>query len=378
MAQVNIDKEVFKCAANRLNLHEIQSIMEEHNISVNRKDKKHELVDKVLNLIENNTISEELYLAIKTKAFSDDCNFYEGFFYKYSIENIDFTYSKFEELLNQESQKDSISKYSNSVFTYKSNNLIHNEEKGIVKFSILKETKKGKYDCVDDNVKFFNEKINADVEINYKQGLVYIHCKNATNSTAIKYFIEQIINHLRVDVKKSKTKLTAPKFDSNLVSKWANDNSIDIKGISSISIQMLDLLLEFENEENQFTGFRMNKIYFGNEVINTESKNVIKGSIFYGDDIQECKEIAEGIINGKKINGFELLVDYTYEDECSGSEPQLIQLPIAILQDNNNSVRTAISKEIPYINERTLFYLYEDIRTVFKNKLKSNQIKNTD
>ena len=144
-----------------------------------------------------------------------------------------------------------------------------------------------------------------------------------------------------------------------------------------MSIQMLDLLFEFENEDNQFSGFCMNKIYFGNEVINTKSKNVIKGSIFYGDDIQECREIAEGIINGKKVNGFELLVDYTYEDECSGIGPQLIQLPIAILQDNNNSIRTAILKDMPHIKDEILSGLYESIRTVFKNKLRSINIKNT-
>lgn len=383
MAKIDIDREVFKCAANRLNLHEIQSILSEHGVIVNRKDKKHELVNKVLNLIDENRMSEKLYIAIKTKAFSDDFNFHEGFFYQYSIENIDFTYQKFEDLLEQESKKDSTSKYSNSTFTYNYNNLLHNEAEGIVKFSLLKETKKGKYDCVDDDVKFFNEKINACVDINYREGLVYIHCKNANNSTAIKFFIEKIINSLRVDVKKGKTKLSTPRFDNNRVSKWASDNKIDIKGISTMSIQMIDLLFEFQNEDNQFSAFCMNKIYFGNEVINTESKNLetkstIKGSIFYGDDIQECKEIAEGIINGKKINGFELSVDFIYEDECTGSDPILIKLPIAILQDNNKSIRTAILQEIPHITDKTLFYLYEDIKNVFKNKLNSSEIKNTE
>ena len=61
MLQVNIDKEVFKCAANSLNLHEIQGILEEHNISSDRRDKKHELIDKMLSFIDNNTLSEELY-----------------------------------------------------------------------------------------------------------------------------------------------------------------------------------------------------------------------------------------------------------------------------------------------------------------------------
>lgn len=137
MAKIDIDREVFKCAANRLNLHEIQSILSEHGVILNRKDKKHELVNKILNLIDENRMSEKLYIAIKTKAFSDDFNFHEGFFYQYSIENIDFTYQKFEDLLEQESKKDSTSKYSNSTFTYNYNNLLHNEAEGIVKFSLL-------------------------------------------------------------------------------------------------------------------------------------------------------------------------------------------------------------------------------------------------
>lgn len=378
MGTMEINRGVFECAANSLNLREVQNTLEAYNIIVDRKDKKHELVCKILQLLDENKLDEEVYLAIKTKAFSTNSDFYEGFFYTYNCENIDFVYSKFEEALENEMLKSNKSKVSNSTFSYKAYNMEHYREKSIVEFEFFRETRKGKYDFKEDDVKYFNEKIQAKVQINYGDGIVYIHCKNSTNSTTIKFFLQKVINELRIDKKSTKTKLSTPKFDSNIVNKLVTQKeNFSIKGISSSTIHMLDLLCEFEVEKNNFDSFCMKKIYFGNEVIDTKEKNTVEGSIFFGEDIQECIEISEGILNGKKINGFELDVCYIYEDEEYGREKEITGIPITIMQENNNSIRTAISKDMP-IEDYVLCNLYQDIRKVFLNKLKSSEIKNSE
>jgi hypothetical protein len=270
------------------------------------------------------------------------------------------------------------SKYGTNTFKYQVYDQEHDENNKIIKFTFSRETKNRRYDYVDKDVKIFNEIIKVNIEINYEHALVYIQSKNYNNSIAIKFFLEKVINNLRVDKKMNMVKLDIPKFDNQIVSKWAGEKRLDIKGISSITIHMLDLLSEFEVEGNRFNNYCMKKIFFGNEVIDTKEKNKIKVTIFFGDDIQECIEISEGIINGKKVNGFEFEVDYLHIDEESGADPEIVQVPITILQENNNTIRIAISKEIVSVEKNILADLYKCIRQVFLNKLNSKKINNTD
>ncbi|EPY2277979.1 hypothetical protein ACXAT3_002731 [Clostridium sporogenes] len=375
---MNINKDIFECAANSLNISELRVILQENNIPISIKDKKYEIIDKLLASIDDNSVTEELYCSIKKRAFSENSDFNEGFYYKYSNDNIDFQYDKFFQSLGLEMENNKISKYSTNTFKYHIYNEVHDENDKLIKFTFSRETRSRRYDYVDKDIKIFNERIKANIEINYEYALVYIQSRNYNNSVAIKFFLEKVINNLRVDKKSNKVKLGMPKFDNEIVNKWASENKLPIKGISSMTVHMLDLLSEFEVEDNKFNNYCMKKIFFGNEVIDTKGKNEIKGSIFYGDDIQECIEISEGIVNGKKINGFEVEVDYLHMDEESGVEPEIVQVPITILQENNNTIRIAISKEIVSVKKGILIELYESIRRVFINKLNSNRITNTD
>lgn len=375
---MDINKDIFECAANTLNTSELRSILAEHNISVSMKDKKHEIIEQLLELIDENKMPEELYYSIRTRAFSENDNFYDGFYYKYSDENIDFNYDNFMGFLTQEMESTKKSKHSTNTFKYEIYNEYHDEKMKIIEFTFSKETKNRRYDYIDGDVKSFNERIKADIVINYDDQIVYIKSKNYNNSTAIKFFLEKVINKLRIDKKGNMIKLTSPKFDSQIVNRWSSENKFDVKGISSMTIHMLDLLSEFEIEENKFSSYCMEKIYFDNEVIDTKEKNVVKGSIFFGNDIQECIEISEGIINGKKVNGFELDVEYLHVNEETGAEPEIVQVPITILHDNNNAIRIAISKEIETVEKSVLADLYLCIRQVFLNKVNSKQINNTD
>lgn len=59
------------------------------------KDKKHQIIDKLMKLIIDNRMTEELYLSIRTKVFLENSNCNEGFYYKYANDNIDFKYDEF-------------------------------------------------------------------------------------------------------------------------------------------------------------------------------------------------------------------------------------------------------------------------------------------
>ncbi len=375
---MEIQRDIFECAANSLDINELKVTLNEYNINFANKDKKYEIINKLLNLIDEEKMSEDLYLAIKTKAYSqnNDCN--EGFYYQYLSENIDFNYDKFLGVLSKYVNSEEKSKYGANTYMYSISGLINNKEEFIVNFTLKKETKLKKFDQIDETVMIIKELITADVEINYNDSIVYIKSKNFNNSKCVKFFLEKILNDLRIDKSLGKIKLHMPKFDGQIVDKWARDEKVDIKGISSMTVHMLDLLSEFDKESNNFTGYCMKKIYFGNEVINATEKKRIEGSIFFGDDIEECLEISECILKGKKINGFELLVDYSYFDEALGNDPEIIQVPVTILQESSTSVRIAISKDLDTVEKNILREIYIDIRKVFLAKLALNKISNTD
>lgn len=377
MGEIIIDKEILRCAINDLTLTEVQLTLEAGGIFVDRKDKKHQLVDKVMKLLEDKMLSEEVYLSIKTKAFSSSTDFYDGFFYKYNTENVDFCYESFMELLEKQGKDENLSKQSNITFEYKFYNRNHDSENKIVKFTFSRESRKGIYDYKDDGVKFFHNKIQANIEIYYDNGLVYIHSKNSTDSTTIKFLLQKVINKLLVDKNKGKIKLSTPKFDNTIVEKWSRDNKFNVNGISVISIHMLDLLYEFEKESQGFSRVGIKRIYLEHEVIDTNEDSRILGHIVWGENLQKRNEILQELNKGKKIKGFELEVNYQYEDEENGIE-DVIPVVISIVQDNNNSIRISLSNELVNTNNFILSEIYEKLKVVFLNKIKSKNIENTD
>lgn len=374
MGKMNIDREILKCAINDLTLNEVQLTLESNGISVDRKDKKHELIEMILKKLDNHELKEELYLAIKTKAFSTTSDFYEGFFYKYNVGNIDFDYENFMKELEKEGDSENTSKQSNITFEYNFYNAVHKEECKIISFTFSRESRKGVYDYKEDGVKFYHNKIQANIEIYYSLGLVYIHSKNSTESTAIKFLLQKVINRFLVGENVSKVKLISPKFDNNIVEKWSKNNEFNLNGFSTTTIHMLDLLCEFDVEDNCFTGFGIRRIYFEHEVIDTKEDSKIAGLIYWGENLQKRDEILKEISNGKRIKGFELEVEYQYENESTGKE-ESVMININIVQENNNSIRIGLSDETS--NESILKDVYIAVRHVFLNKINSPIIRNT-
>lgn len=379
MSNIKIDRDVLKCAINNLNLNEIQATLESCGETIDTRDKKHEVVQNILTKLDNETLSEDLYLALKTRAFSINYNFYDGFFYKYNQENIEFNHELFIKYLIEEGEKENSSKQSNITFKHKFYNKNNNEEKNIFTFTFSRESKKGVYDYKEDGVKFLHNKIQANIEIYYDNGLVYIHSKNSSESTTIKTLLQSAINRLIIDKESNKTKLSLPKFNNKIVEKWSKDNKISVNGISVISIHMLDLLCEFEKEENSFSEFSVKRIYLEDEIIDTVNENIenfkISGHIFLGENLQNAHDVFQELSKGKKLKGFELLVNYQYEDLESKKE-MVAPVLIRILQDSHY-IRLSLSKEATYVRESILCEIYEKLKLVFLNKVNSKNIQNT-
>lgn len=375
MEQVKIDEEVLKCALNSLTINEITSLLENNEIYVSRSIAKKELINFVLEKLRNNDLGEELYIAIKTKAFSISTSFYEGFFYKYNTQSIDFRPNRLTSLLESIACKESKSNHSNIEFTYNFYNEEINEKENIISFTFFRESRRGYYDYKDEEVKFFHDKIQADVNIYFDLGIIYIHSKNLKESSAIKPLLQKALNEFKSSDENKKIKLYSPKFDSTIVEEWTKKNQINKGKISTTTIHMLDLLSEFDVEDNDFCGFEIKRIYLEHEVIDTMEDSKISGLIFWGENLQKRDEIWEEINKGKKIKGFDLQVEYIYEDVEVGDEITS-KINISIVQENNSSIRIVLSDDI--LKKPILDNAYIAIKKVFLKKIISKKIENSD
>lgn len=379
MSKVIIDRDILECAIKNLNVNELRATLESCGETINIKDKKYEMVTSILNKLDEGKMTEKLYLALKTRAFSNTEDFYDGFFYKYNTENIDFNTESFMKYLKEEGEKENSSLQSNVKFTHEFYNKKHDEYNKIFSFTFVRESKKGIYDQKEDVVKFFHNKIQAGIEIYYEKGLVYIHSKNSSESTTIKVLIQSTINKLLIESEGNKTKLYLPKFDNTIVEKWSKDSKINVKGISVISIHMLDLLCEFEKKDNGFTEFSIKRIYLENEIIDasTEGEDFkIFSHIVLGENLQNAHDIFVELSNGKKLTGFELLVNYQYDD-IEYRQKLIAPVVIRILQ-NKHDIRISLSKEDTYVKEVILSEIYTRLQRVFINKVNSKNIQNEE
>ncbi|EGT2190514.1 hypothetical protein GM168_01515 [Clostridium perfringens] len=375
MSKITIDKEILKCSINQLTLNEILVTLENNGITVNRRDKKHEVISSILDKLDNDELSEKLYLDFKTKAFSTNVDFFDGFFYRFNIETIEFNPDSFMKALEDISKNEnSSSRQRNITFHHQFFNIYHDENNKILKFTFSRESCKGIYDYRDDGVKFFHSKLKADIEIYYETGSVYIHSKNSSESTTIKALLQKALNKLITD--KTKLKLTVPKFNNTIVEKWNKDNKFTSNQISVVSIHMLDLLFEFENEENNFSEFGIKRLYLEHEVIDTTEDAKISGLIFLGENLQERNEILLELNKGQKIKGFEIQATYNYYD-CETCDENPLNVLVSIVHDNNNSIRISLGAE-SLVPESILSEVYNQLKIVFLNKLNSDTIKNTD
>ena len=96
----------------------------------------------------------------------------------------------------------------------------------------------------------------------------------------------------------------------------------------------------------------------------------------WGEDLQDCDEILGEISSGKKIKGFDLEVEYIYEDIETGDEKTFL-IKISIIQEDNKSIRISLTDE-NNCKDNVLSSAYESIRRVFLNKMVSNTLNNTD
>ena len=366
-----IDKGTFRHALTNLTKVEIIQIMSIFGYTVDIRMKKEEFIEGLLKKLDAGEVSEQLYLAIKGKAFSVDKNFYDGFFYKFDISKCGYNLEIFLNAIKliADSTKD------RKIFV--SGDYMHSDT---LEFNLEIIKDKPVYDKVEERSRYFKESIDAKVILYWKIGIIYIHSKNITESKNIKTFIQKVFNSKDLCVDNTKRiKLCEPVFDADKVSSWLekNEGKVEKGNYSEATIQMLDMLEEFNNK-NQFENVCLKAIYFKNEIADLDEENAYITELKYGgENLQNHSRIKKELQEGKKITGFKFEVQHKYID-VDTDEEKISRLPVIILYEKKYALRISISMDGVSVEAKILHQAYDDIIAIFMKKYTSAEVLNTD
>jgi len=341
-------------------------ILQQFSWGVESKQSKEELVCFLKENLKSNNISEDMYFMIREKAFSVNKNFYDGFFFKIDEGFKDIVPKTFSEILVEKSKK------SNEEKRISIGNIQINEL--TMTFNFERSAKSAIYDHDQQVSRTYKQVINADIQIYFDYGLLYIHSKNLIEGQIIKTF-----QQLRSEKNKKKV-LSEPKFNKDISEKWLKDNTNDIKfKIENLSLHMLDLFYQFDSQYSKFSNVCMKGIYLKENSSHQEGEEAkITDIKFGGAYLQDHFKTIEEIKNGKTIVGFKIEAEHLYEDEDTGEEIPTV-LPITILYEDKKYLRLSISSEkLSTVKELVLSVAYKDIKEIFIKKFLSQNIFNTD
>ena len=147
-----------------------------------------------------------------------------------------------------------------------------NIEETIMNFNFERSTKSAIYDYEEQTSRAYKQIINADIQIYFEYGLLYIHSKNLTESQIIKTFLDKSFQSLILEQNKKKKVLNEPKFNEGISDLWLKNNTIDNKiNIDKLSLHMLYLFFLFNSEISKFSSICMKGIYLKEELISKKS-----------------------------------------------------------------------------------------------------------
>lgn len=371
MNQITIDPTTLKHALRNLNKNEILLILQDFNFIDTTIPTKQGLVDYIINLLSESQLPEDMYFAIREKAFSINKNFFDGFFYKIDELYTHLDTCQIENALtttiigNNPDKKTTITSINKTndklIFNFNQTKIIHF------------------HDYSENLSKSYKQVINADIYIYCKEGLVYIHSKNLTESQTIKTFLDKIFNSIEVDGEKRKKVLIEPKFDIQTVDNWYKEHSIPInKRINNYSLHMLDLYYLFTSDDSSFSEVSMLGIYLKEITSANDTDTKITAIKYEGINLQNHQQINEQIKNGKQIKGFKIQVEHLYEDEDTG-EAIPTQLPITFLYEDNKFFRLSFSSELlSCVRSEVLNQAYQNVKDLFISKYTKNTITSTE
>ncbi|ANN31171.1 MULTISPECIES: hypothetical protein [Bacillus cereus group] len=367
---LEVDMKRMKTLSHSLNVltqNEILEELEAFNISVNLEKitKKAELIQYIEYMFQKGNIKDEIFHAVRARAFNLNLDATDGYFLSFSDE------WKFSETILIRAMTEWNEKNLESVI-----NLEYlDKESQQVKVEISRLKEKYIFDQKSMYSTSYFEEDKALVDVYFKEKIVYFQTTNVKIFHSIKTVLRQFLICL---FETDKLKLLPPKMQQNLSITLSKDGAFafDDRAVNPTTIKLMDLLLELDNPQTNFSGFECTEITFDHE--DTEKKDMksrIDAQSYGGGNLLGKDDVKKLILSNRCIINVEVKIEY---DERISAEEVIKHTIIGGLRTNKlNGLRLYI-KNSEYSLKRVLEKAYSDLKNVFVQLYSQNSLRNEE
>lgn len=369
--EVNMQKmETLKHALNVLTQNEIIEELEAFNINVDLEKitKKPELVQYIVYMFKQGKIKDEIFRAIRARAFNMSLDATDGFFLSFSDE---WTFSKeaIPKVMKEwnENNQDSIIKLE-----------YFEEDSQQVKMKISRLKERYVFDQKSMYSSIYFEEDKALVDIYFREKIVYFQTTNVKIFSSIRTVLRQFLTCLFEKKKNEKVKLLPPKMQQKLSITLSKEGDVayDDRTINPTTIKLMDLLLELDNPQTNFSGFECTEITFDHE--DTDKKHMksrIDAQSYGGGDLLRKDDVKGLILRNRCIINVEVKIEYNERISVEEVRKHII---IGGLRTNKmNGLRLYI-KNSEFSLKRVLENAYSDLKNVFVQLYSQNSLRNEE
>ncbi|EJS74561.1 hypothetical protein [Bacillus cereus] len=369
--EVNMQKlKTLRHALSVLTQNEIIEELEAFNVNVDLEKitKKAELIQYIVYMFKQGNIKDEIFRAIRSRAFNLSLDATDGFFLSFSD---DWKFSK-EAIVKAMKEWNEINQDSIIKLGY----LEEDSEQVKIEISRLKE--RYIFDQQSMYSTSYFEEDKALVDIYFREKVVYFQTTNVKIFTSIRTILRQFLTCLFEKKKNEKVKLLSPKMQQKLSITLSKEGDVayDDRTINPTTIKLMDLLLELDNPQTNFSGFECTEITFDHE--DTDKKHMksrIDAQSYGGGDLLGKDDVKGLILRNRCIINVEVKIEY---NERVSAEEVRKHIIIGGLRTNKmNGLRLYI-KNSEFALKRVLETAYSDLKNVFVQLYSQNSLRNEE
>jgi Txe/YoeB family toxin of Txe-Axe toxin-antitoxin module len=329
--------------------------------------KTQQLKDFIIYNFQIGVIPKEIYNQLRTKAFNPELDLTDGF---YLSSDDDF------HVVSEEELKKLISEWNNSdEIGYESEIKILNYTDEVITFLVTKKLEKFVYDQESMYSTRYTEDHQVVVEYYIKNKILFFQTTNTVKYASVKTVLQDFF---RFAFNNEGLRLTVPRLNPKINFTLNSDgwSVTSFREINPTTLKLLDLFLELDKEENNFSHFECIDIKFDHE--DTERKELsakVNTQSYDGGDLLATEDVKKLIINKRTILFAEFKL--TYIEELDEERVRYHTVLAGIQYDKNKHLRIYIKNNDLGLKS-IIKKAYADLKRVFIDHYGDVNLKNED
>ncbi|AUO12208.1 hypothetical protein [Priestia megaterium] len=359
-----------------LNHVEILSVFSSFGVKLVKTIKKRsELVKFIERSFQQGKLSEEIYIAIREKAFNPELNVSDGF------------YMAFDEKLSLDKSQviSYIQLWNKEYKEFEENNVSYSSKIELIKYYphkvILLVTRLQDKFAFDKSSMYstkYTEEHQLLVEIHFKEEIIYFQTSNSTKYKVIRTIVQ---NFISIIVEKESVKLFSPKMTKRLSFTYKEGENVaeQHSNVNPNTVKLLDLLYDLDKEGSNFSDLECKDITFDHEDAKKKQKRLRRARIntqnYGGGDLLATDSVKGLILNGRTILRMEFSL--YYNEETSPEEFKKHAIVAGINSNNQDGFRIYIKNNDNSL-KNTLNSAYIDLKDAFIANYANGNLRNEE